>query len=156
MLARQYLRENSEIVKAAIKNRNMGGGEVVKDILRVDEEWRVMKAQCDDLRHERNKVSTLIGNLKNKGENEAAEKAILQSSKIKTELEELEENAKSLEENLKSGLLELPNIPHESVPIGVDELDNVEIRRVGFESLREFPEGIVPHYDLGVRLDIID
>mgnify|MGYP001177217183 FL=1 len=156
MLARQYLRENSEIVKAAIKNRNMGGGEVVKDLLRVDEEWRVVKVQCDDLRHERNKVSKLIGNFKSKGEDEAAEKAILKSSKLKAELEGLEENAKNLEEELKKGLLELPNIPHESVPIGMDESDNVEIRQVGFESLREFPEDMVPHYDLGVKLDIID
>jgi len=156
MLARQYLRENSEIVKEAIKNRNMGEGEVVEELLQVDEKWRVMKAQCDDLRHERNKVSTLIGNLKSKGENEAAEKAIAQSSEIKVELERLEENAKTLEEELKKGLLELPNVPHESVPMGMDESDNVEIRRVGFENLREFPEDIVPHYDLGVRLDIID
>ena len=156
MLARQYLRENSEIVKEAIKNRNMGEGEVVEELLQVDEKWRVMKAQCDDLRHERNKVSTLIGNLKSKGENEAAEKAIAQSSELKVELEKLEENAKALEEELKKGLLELPNVPHESVPTGMDESDNVEIRRVGFENLREFPEDIVPHYDLGVRLDIID
>ena len=156
MLARQYLRENSEIVKEAIKNRNMGEGEVVEELLQVDEKWRVMKAQCDDLRHERNKVSTLIGNLKSKGENEAAEKAIAQSSEIKVELERLEENAKTLEEELKKGLLELPNVPHESVPMGMDESDNVEIRRGGFENLREFPEDIVPHYDLGVRLDIID
>ena len=156
MLARQYLRENSEIVKEAIKNRNMGEGEVVVELLQVDEKWRIMKAQCDDLRHERNKVSTLIGNLKSKGENEAAEKAIAQSSEIKVELERLEENAKTLEEELKKGLLELPNVPHESVPMGMDESDNVEIRRVGFENLREFPEDIVPHYDLGVRLDIID
>ena len=156
MLARRYLRENSEIVKAAIKNRNMGGGEVVKDLLRVDEEWRVAKVQCDDLRHERNKVSKLIGNFKSKGEDESAEKAILKSSKLKAELEGLEENAKNLEEELKKGLLELPNIPHESVPIGMDESDNVEIRQVGFESLREFPEDMVPHYDLGVKLDIID
>jgi len=156
MLARQYLRENSEIVKGAIKNRNMGEGEVVAELLQVDEKWRVMKAQCDDLRHERNKVSTLIGNLKSKGENEAAEKAIAQSSELKVELERLEENAKALEEELKKGLLELPNVPHESVPTGIDESDNVEIRRGGFENLREFPEDIVPHYDLGVRLDIID
>ena len=156
MLARQYLRENSEIVKAAIKNRNMDGGEVVKDLLRVDEEWRVVKAQCDDLRHERNKVSKLIGNFKSKGEDEAAEKSILESSKLKSELEGLEENAKNLEEELKKGLLELPNIPHESVPVGMDESDNVEIRQVGFGSLREFPEDIVPHYDLGIKLDIID
>ncbi len=156
MLARQYLRENSEIVKEAIKNRNMGEGEVVVKLLQIDEKWRVMKAQCDDLRHERNKVSTLIGNLKSKGENEAAEKAIAQSSGLKVELEKLEENAKALEEELKKGLLELPNVPHESVPTGMDESDNVEIRRVGFENLREFPEDIVPHYDLGVRLDIID
>ena len=156
MLARRYLRENSEIVKEAIKNRNMGEGEVVVELLQVDEKWRVMKAQCDDLRHERNKVSTLIGNLKSKGENEAAEKAIAQSSELKVELEKLEENAKALEEELKKGLLELPNVPHESVPTGMDESDNVEIRRVGFENLREFPEDIVPHYDLGVRLDIID
>ena len=156
MLARRYLRENPEIVKTAIKNRNMGDGKMVESLLQLDEEWRNIKSKCDNLRHERNTVSALIGNLKNEGKEEAALDAITKSSVIKTKLDKLEESAKKMEEKLQKELLELPNIPHESVPIGMDESDNVEIRRRGFENLRKVPEGIIPHYELGVKLDIID
>ena len=123
MLARRYLRENPEIVKTAIKNRNMGDGKMVESLLQLDEEWRNIKSKCDNLRHERNTVSALIGNLKNEGKEEAALDAITKSSVIKTKLDKLEESAKKMEEKLQKELLELPNIPHESVPIGMDESD---------------------------------
>ncbi|GAA0648037.1 serine--tRNA ligase [Salarchaeum japonicum] len=154
MLSRQFVRENPETVREALDNK---GVEVDLDrILDVDEEWRDLKAEGDDLRHERNEVSSKIGRLKQEGREEEAEDAIERSSELKERIEEVEERADELEAELEERLLELPQIPHESVPIGADESENVERRRELFDDRRDLPEEVVPHYDLGEELDILD
>ncbi|GAB6879967.1 serine--tRNA ligase [Halorubrum gandharaense] len=154
MLSRQFVRENPETVREALANK---GVDVDLDrILAVDEEWRELKQRGDDLRHERNQVSSKIGELKAAGEHEEAEEAIERSQELKSELQEIESRADELEAELEESLLELPQIPHESVPVGEDEDENVEVRREGFDALRELPEAVEPHYDLGERLEILD
>ncbi|WP_138004657.1 serine--tRNA ligase [Halalkalirubrum salinum] len=154
MLSRQFVRENPETVRAALDNK---GVDVDLDrVLETDEEWRSLKSRGDDLRHERNEVSRSIGQLKQEGDETAAQEAIERSSELKTELQDVEARADELEAELESALLTLPGIPHESVPIGADESENVERRREGFDDLREVPGEVVPHYDLGEELDILD
>ncbi len=97
-----------------------------------------------------------IGELKQEGKDEKAQEAIERSSALKSELEEVEAKTSELEEELEERILEIPNVPHESVPVGEDEDDNVEQRREGFDDLRDLPADVVPHYDLGEELDIID
>jgi seryl-tRNA synthetase len=156
MLARQYIRENPEVVRIAVKNRNMGDGSIVDRFLEIDEKWRNIKAQCDDLRHERNKISALVGELKSKGDDRGMKGAIIESGEIKTKLEKLGGDVGMLENDLEKILLEFPNIPHESVPLGLDSSGNIEIRQDGFENMRKILDKTVPHYDLGVELNIID
>ncbi|MGA9403063.1 serine--tRNA ligase [Haladaptatus sp.] len=154
MLDRKYIREHPDEVREGLEHR---GDDVDLDgFLELDAEWRELKSRGDDLRHERNEVSRSIGELKQEGKEEEAQEAIERSSALKAELEEIEERASELEEELEERSLEIPNVPHESVPIGADEDDNVEVRREGFENLRELPADVVPHYDLGEELDIID
>ncbi|SNR60398.1 serine--tRNA ligase [Halorubrum vacuolatum] len=154
MLSRQFVRENPDTVREALANK---GVDVDLDrILDVDEEWRELKRRGDDLRHERNEVSSRIGQLKADGEEAKAQAAIERSKELKTELGAVEERADELEATLEASLLELPGIPHESVPIGADESENVEVRREGFDDLRELPADLVPHYDLGEELEILD
>ncbi|WP_435155481.1 serine--tRNA ligase [Haladaptatus sp. DFWS20] len=154
MLDRKYIREHPDKVRAALENR--GADVDVDEFLALDEEWRKLKAQGDDLRHERNEVSRSIGDLKQEGKEEEAQEAIERSSALKAELEEVEERADELDSELEERSLEIPNVPHESVPVGEDEDDNEEVRREGFDSLRDLPTEIVPHYDLGEDLEIID
>ena len=155
MLHRRYLRENPEEVRESLANR--GYDDVDLDhVVAVDEEWRELKAKGDDLRHERNQVSSKIGQLKAEGKDDEADEAIARSQELKEELQDVESRADELEAELEEALLEIPNVPHESVPVGADESDNEEIRRVGFDDLRELPEEVVPHFDLGEDLDIID
>ncbi len=156
MLSRQYLRENPDTVRRTLENRGMADDVDLDRLLEVDEEWRSLKSEGDDLRHERNEVSDRIGRLKAEGEEAAAQEAIERSSELKTRLETVESEADDLEADLKAGLLELPNVPHEDVPVGDDESDNVEDRRHGFDDLRDLPETVTPHYDLGEKLDVID
>ncbi|QGN07683.1 serine--tRNA ligase [Halorhabdus sp. CBA1104] len=155
MLPRQYIREHPEDVRKMLAAR--GVTDVDLDaILEIDEEWRELKARGDDLRHERNEVSSKIGQLKQDGDDEAAQDAIERSQELKTELQDVEERADELERELEQRLLEIPNIPQDDVPEGDDESDNVEVRRWGFDERRDLPENVAPHYDLGEELDILD
>ena len=154
MLPRQFVRENPDEVRRALETK---GVDVDLDrILEIDEEWRGLKATGDDLRRERNEISSEIGELKRDGDGEEAEAAIERSSELKAELEELETRADELESELVEALLELPNVPHPDAPVGDDESDNVEIDRWGFDDRRRLPDPVVPHYDLGEELEILD
>jgi len=155
MLSRQYVRENPDVVRDAVAQKGVTGVDV-DEILEIDAEWRELKAEGDDLRHQRNEVSRSIGQLKQEGDEEAAQEAIERSQALKDELESVEERADELEDELEERLLEVPNVPHESVPIGEDESDNETRYRWGFEDLRDLPETVVPHYDLGEDLDVLD
>ena len=155
MLSRQFLREHTEAVREALAAR--GADDVDLDaVLALDEEWRAAKNRGDELRHERNEISSRIGELKAAGEDEEAEEAIERSSELKAEIEEIEDRADDLEADLDEALLRIPNVLDDSVPAGEDESDNVELRREGFGERRELPEDVTPHYDLGEELDVLD
>src|SRR6056297_3153554 len=143
MLSRQFVRENPETVRDAIERKGVTGVDL-DEILAIDEEWRELKAEGDGLRQERNEVSSKIGQLKQDGKEEEAQEAIDRSQELKDELQDIEERADELESQLEEALLELPNIPHESVPTGEDESDNVERYREGFAERRELPDDVVP------------
>ena len=155
MLSRQFVREHPEEVREAVERKGVTDVDLDR-ILEIDEEWRELKGRGDELRHERNEVSDRIGRLKAEGEEAAAQEAIERSQELKAELETVEERADELEAELEERLLELPGIPDESVPVGEDESDNVERRREGFDGLRDLPDEVVPHYDLGEDLEILD
>ena len=154
MLSRQFVREHPDAVRDALEKKGVDAD--LDRILAVDEEWRGLKSEGDGLRHERNEVSSEIGRLKQEGDEEAAQEAIERSQELKDELDEVEERAAELEAELEERLLTLPMIPHEDVPVGADESENVERRREGFDDLRGLPSEIVPHYDLGEELDVLD
>jgi len=154
MLSRQFVRENPEEVRRALETK---GVDVDLDaVLELDEEWRSLKSEGDDLRRERNEISSRIGELKQEGKEEEAQDAIERSSELKAELGRVEGRADELEAELEAALLELPNVPHEDAPVGDDESDNVELRREGFADRRELPDEVVPHYELGEKLEILD
>ena len=155
MISRQFLRENPETVRDALEHKGIDDVDIDR-ILAVDEEWRDLKARGDDLRHERNEVSSKIGQLKQDGKDEQAEEAIERSSELKDELETVEDRAAELEAELEDALLELPQIPHEDAPVGDDESDNVEVAREGFSDRRTLPDEVIPHYDLGEDLNILN
>ncbi|WP_144905069.1 serine--tRNA ligase [Halobellus captivus] len=155
MIGRQFLRENPDVVRAALEHKGVEDVDLDR-VLAVDEEWRELKQRGDDLRHERNEISSKIGDLKAAGDDDAADEAIERSQELKAELDDVEVRAEELEAELEAALLEIPQIPDDDVPIGEDEDENVERRREGFDDLRTLPEAITPHYDLGEELEILD
>jgi seryl-tRNA synthetase len=153
MLSRRFVRENPDAVREGLALRHNDDVDV-DEILELDAEWRALKAEGDDLRHERNEISDRIGELKQAGREKKAQEAIERSGELKDEIDRVEERAAQLDDELHERLLEVPNVPHEDVPPGEDEPDNVEVRREFFDD-HDAPADPVPHYDLGEDLNIL-
>jgi len=154
MLSRQFVREHPDEVRRALDTKGIDVN--LDHVLDTDAKWRELKSTGDNLRKERNEISSRIGRLKQAGDDEEAQEAIDRSSELKAEIERVESRAEELETELERALLRLPNVPVEEAPVGDDESDNVELRREGFDELRDRPEEVVPHYDIGETLDILD
>ena len=157
MLDIKFLRANPEIVKENIRKKYQEHKlPLVDEILLLDEQQRTAQTRCEYLRSERNSRSKSIGALLGKGEKEAAEAAKAQVGELAEELAALEKTSEQLKAQLREKMLVIPNIIDDSVPIGRDDSENVELRRFG--ELRE-PEFEVPyHVDImesfrGIDLD---
>lgn len=151
MLDIKFIRQNLEIVKTALQNRKEDPS-LIDDFLRFDETRRDLLATTEELRHRRNVASDAIARLKKSGEDATAEIAEMRdvSARIKSIEESLTENDQAMNDLL----MRLPNIPHESVPVGDNETDNPIIRNVGDPPAFDFPP--LAHWDLGESLGILD
>src|SRR2546422_9089556 len=153
MLDLNYVRENLDGVRAALAARGMPAT-ALDDFAQADaERWRVI-AESDALNAERNTASRVIGGLMKEGRREEAEVQRKQVGDLKDQIAELDQKREQAEARLRELLLTLPNIPHESVPVGKDESANVEIRRWGTKP--EFDFEPKDHVDLGTSLGILD
>lgn len=154
MLDLQFIRENASVVKQAIINKATGDTDIVDLVLKLDESWRSLTTELQDTRTRAKSAAREIGELMKSGKGDRAAGAIAQNSRLKSEVKELEEKQRTLHEDLSALLLELPNIPHESVPIGRTEHDNV----VEFESGEKpvFDFGALPHWELLEKHDLVD
>ena len=124
----------------------------VDQILLLDEKTRELKTKSNDLRAERNSASEAIGDAKKAGHD--ASDAIKKTRELGDHLKELEQALKEVEHQLNSLLFQIPNLPHESVPKGSDELDNIEVRSWGEKPVFSFhPKN---HLDLGDALELFD
>ena len=150
MLEIKFVREKLEDIKRAIENR----GDTVDwtALIRADDNRKSILRETEALRHKRNVVSDQIAELKKKGvsSNDSVAQMREVSNKIKFLEKELAEN----ENLLQSILMQIPNIPHASVPIGRDENDNTVIRSVG--NLPEMDFEPKAHWDIGEHLGILD
>ncbi len=150
MLELKFIREHAELVRASLINRGM---ELNLDrLLSLDEKRRALQTEADDLRSIRNRVSKEIGEMVRKGIDVTDKRE--EMKRVGENIAILEKKIKSTEEELDFLLARVPNIPHESVPVGPDESYNREERRWG-----EFPQfdfQPLPHWDIGQGLDILD
>jgi len=150
MLDIKFIRSNPEKVKEALEKRREKID--LEELLELDQKRRELLVEAGSLKEKRNAVSEEIGQLK-KEKKEAQEK-ILAMREISARIKELDSQVKEIEEKINKLLLEIPNIPHQSVPLGEDEKDNIEIRRWG--EPRQFNFTPLPHWDIGEALDILD
>ena len=155
MLDAKFVRENPEIVRAAMESR--GSNWDVDEFLALDEKRRAIIPQVESLQAERNAASKQIGALMKEGKREEAEAAKAQIAGIKDEIAGLDAQRTEIDVSVHHLLATAPNLPDASVVVGKDEEDNPEIKRWG--SPRDFAaEGFEPqaHWDLGPALGIID
>jgi seryl-tRNA synthetase len=152
MLDIELLRKNPEFVKERLRLRREDYPRLVDEALRLDEERRSILKDLEALRAERNALSKEIGRRKSKGEQTAELEGKVKE--IKEKIEGLEGQLSKVEEQLKGVMLSIPNIPHQSVPVGKDETENVEVRRWGVP--RDFDFEPKAHYEIGEALGILD
>ncbi|KPK26755.1 MAG: seryl-tRNA synthetase [Nitrospira bacterium SG8_3] len=150
MLDLKFIRSNLEKVKEMLKNR--GYDLDISVFESVDKERREILTTLESLRHQRNRVSDDIASLKKKGED--ASQIIDEMKKVSAQIKEREAELSQVEDKINPFLMIVPNMPHESVAIGVDENDNPEIRKWGEIRGTDFEP--LPHWEIGERLDILD
>lgn len=150
MLDIQLLRQDIHAVAQKLAGRGYTLNTTAFEQL--EQRRKTLQIRTEELQAQRNSVSRQIGLFKSQGKQQEAEAAKAEVAHIKTELEQNETDYQQTQTDLKNLLLSMPNLPHASVPIGKDEHDNVEIRRVG--KPRQFDFAIKDHVDVGEPLGL--
>ncbi|RMF81826.1 MAG: serine--tRNA ligase [Nitrospirae bacterium] len=152
MIARELWRNDPERVRAALEAR--GSDAPLDALLETDRRWRAVRAELDEAKRRRNEGSKRIGQLFREGRREEAEAAKAEMAELGGRIKALEAEERELEARLRELELAIPNLPHESVPVGPDEGANREERRWGEPP--EFHFEPKAHWDLGPALGIVD
>jgi seryl-tRNA synthetase len=150
MLDARFVREHIDVIKKSLMERN--ASIQFDEFLRLEEQRRTLLKEAEELRNRRNVVSEEVGKLKKQKQDAAT--LIEEMKGVSDRIRELDERLKSLEESTNEFLLNVPNIPHESVPVGRDETENVVVRRWGEPGQFDFEP--LNHWDIGEALGIID
>ncbi len=149
MIDLKLIRERPDEVRKAAASLYLSAP--IDEILALDEQRRDLLRQVEQLKARRNEASKQIGRLRGDPQADALKEEMRQ---VGERIKALDENVKATDERLNAAMLEMPNLPHASVPVGADERENVIVRTEG--ELRQFDFQPVPHWDLGPALGIID
>ncbi|EEU12471.1 serine--tRNA ligase [Anaerococcus vaginalis] len=149
MLDIKFVRENPDFVKENIKKKFQDEKLVLVDeVIKLDEKLRDVKTEGDNLRAKRNKTSKQIGALMGQGKKDEAEKVKEEVSDINDRLVQIEEDTRKFQDQLKEKMQVIPQIIDDSVPIGKDDSENVEIERFG--------ENVTPDFEVPYHVDIME
>ena len=150
MLDLNFVRENLQLIRHKLSER--GAPDSLADFENLDRERRALLGEAESRKARRNKVSEEIAALKK--QNQDASSLIAEMRNLGPEIARLDEQAQAQNEKLRKILVNIPNLPHESVPVGKSAADNQEIRRWG--EPRRFGFDPKPHWELGPALGILD
>ena len=156
MLDLKLIRTNPERVQELIDRRN--GSYNIQPIVELDRATRELETNRSQLSARGNEIGKLIGKKIGSGSDPQGEEIAqlkTEGNDIKTKLSELEPQERELKAKIEALLLELPNLPDESTPLGKGEEDNVEIKRWGDEYITDNPN-VLPHWEIGEKLGILD
>ena len=149
MIDIKFLRENPDVVKENIKKKFQDHKlPLVDEVIELDEKNRQTKLKGDELRAKRNSLSSEIGNLMRNGKKDEAEKIKAEVQEVNNLLVENEGLEAEYSEQITERMMKIPNIIHESVPIGEDDSKNVEVKKYG--------EPVVPDYEIPYHADIME
>ena len=156
MLDLKQIRETPEVVQEYLNRRSAEYN--IQPVLELDRQQRELESSRTQLQARSNEIGKLIGQkIKGGSDPQGAEISALkdEGNQIKAQLSELEPQEKDLKAQLDSLLLQFPNLPSESTPVGKNETENVEVRRWGDEYLPKL-DSILPHWEIGEKLGIIN
>jgi len=150
MLDRALIREKLDWVHQRLETKSFKLDQ--KKFVKLDEEERSLRVEWEDLRALRNRTSEEIAEQKKRGK--AGDEEIEQMKEVSARIKKLDEQVKAVQARMHEFLSVIPNLPHESVPVGIDESSNAVVREVGEPPQFDFE--VKDHVDLGVNLGILD
>jgi len=153
MLDIKFIRENPEVVRQGLLNKN--SKDIVDEILSLDEERRSLIAKTEDLKAKKNQVSAQIPQMKKAGEDTT--EVFAEMKRVGDEITLLDKHLREVEDKIENILRYTPNLAHSSVPVGKSAEENVEVRKwlpEGFSFENEFK--VLDHVELGKKLNILD
>src|SRR4029453_15166031 len=151
MLDLAFVRDNLLLVEEKLRQRGMDPAEVLKDFRAIDTERRQAITETETMKARRNRASEEIAPLKKSGQDASA--LIAETKELREKIQEREKLVSDYEERLHQLLAGIPNLPHESVPVGKTADDNVEVRRWGNPPQFDFTPK--PHWELGEKLGVL-
>jgi seryl-tRNA synthetase len=154
MLDVQTLRDHPDRVRQAMRDKRAGDPELVDRVLAVDEQRRAAQTELQEAQTELNASSKQIGQLMGQGKRDEAQALIQRTSELKQRVKELEDEPKRLDEEQRRLMLEVPNLPHPSVPVGATPEDNEVAFEWGEKPQFEFEPK--PHWALAEQHELID
>ena len=152
MLDIKLVRSNPDAVRAGMAKRGKNMDQFIDEVIAIDEQRREISSNADAMKAEQNKVSKMIPQMKKEGKDTAP--IFAEMKELSAKIKECDEKIAELEEKQQTILLNIPNIPHESVPAGVDDSQNPVMRTWG--EPRKFDFEPKAHWDIGEALDILD
>jgi seryl-tRNA synthetase len=150
MLDIKFIRDNTERVRQALQNR--GAAVSLDEFIALEKERRDLLVEVEGLKNQRNTVTQEISRLKKAKEN--ADELVLQMRQVGDQISALDTKLKEVEAKLQEIVMNIPNVPHASVPVGRDETQNVEVRRWGMPKTFDFKP--LAHWEIGEKLGILD
>lgn len=154
MLTLKFIQENKDSVIERLKIKNFQAENIVSQILDLDQKRRSNQNSMDSNQAELNKISKEIGMLFKNGKAEEANLLKEKNTELKVTVKSQGDELTAIEKQLNDLLVQIPNIPHESVPVGKGEEDNLEVKSGG--EIPKLHKGAMPHWDLAKKYDIID
>ncbi|MDN6279764.1 MAG: serine--tRNA ligase [Psychroflexus sp.] len=154
MLEVKNIKAHKDAYCEALKKRNFEAEEIFEEILHLDEERRSTQVQLDEILSESNNLSKQIGQLFKNGEAEKANQLKEKTTHLKDDSKQLSIQMNTTSDKIQELLFQIPNVPHDSVPTGQDEADNVEIFKEG--DIPELTKNALPHWELAKKYDLID
>lgn len=150
MLDIKRIRNNPEEIVEALKKRR--GEYPIQKLLDTDEKRREVIQKVESMKAEQNKLSKQVPQMKKNGEDTT--ELFKNLKKLSDDIKSLDDDLKNIDEEIREYLMEIPNTPNKYVPVGLDDTENLEMRKWG--EPRKFDFDIKAHWDLGVDLDILD
>jgi len=154
MLNLKFIQDNPELVIGKLQKKNFDASEIVGKITELYQQKNKLQVQAEQAKAEMNKISAEVGNLMRQGKKDEAETAKTRTSEIKESIKQFDLDFAAIEEKVYELQVQLPNLPHDSVPVGKGAADNEIVKSAGEMPVLE--ENALPHWELAAKYNLID